>query len=52
MSKILKTTATPTLGSCSYESPMATIEDLVAEGVLCASGDLSVKPWEGGEFEW
>ena len=50
MSKILKTTATPTLGSSSYESPVATIEDLVAEGVLCASGQLEM--WEEGTLDW
>ena len=50
MSKILKTTATPTLGSSSYESPVATIEDLLSEGVLCTSGQL--EEWEEDSINW
>ena len=50
MSKILRTTATPTLGSCSYESPMATVEDLLSEGVLCESGNHEV--WGTDDDLW
>lgn len=50
MNKNLKTTATPTLGSSSYESPVATIEDLVAEGVLCESGNHEV--WGTDDDLW
>ena len=39
MNIILKPVATATLGSCNYESPVVTMEDLVVEGVLCQSGN-------------
>ena len=38
MNKELTTAATLSLGARSYESPAATVVEVLSEGVLCASG--------------
>ena len=55
MNKILMTAAGSTLGSGSYESPVAKVAEIHSEGVLCAStlgATLSVEEWETKEFTW
>ena len=38
MNKILKTAASASLSTSSYETPAVTVMEIVSEGVLCASG--------------
>ena len=38
MNKILKTAASASLSTSSYETPAVTVMEVVSEGVLCASG--------------
>lgn len=33
-------------GEQKYSAPSTTLQDLIPEGVLCASGDLSINDWE------
>ena len=53
MNKILKTAASASLSTSSYETPAVTVMEVMSEGVLCASNGLSVKAWENDEdFSW
>ena len=49
MNKILKTAASASLSTSSYETPAVTVMEIVSEGVLCASfqeyDDLIDIPW-------
>ena len=38
-----------------YESPVATVKEMLVEGMLCVSAvgsELSIQEWESSEFTW
>ena len=37
------------LDSIGYESPAVNVLELMSEGVLCTSGDLTIKDWENDD---
>jgi hypothetical protein len=49
MNKILITAAASTLGSRSYESPAATVLEILTEGLMCMSGQL--EGWSEDELD-
>ena len=46
MNKTLTTAATLTLGARSYESPAVNVVEIFSEGVLCMSGEGSLKSFD------
>ena len=52
MNKILKTAASASLSTSSYETPAVTVMEVVSEGVLCMSGK-SLETWgKADDFSW
>lgn len=35
-----------TWGGVSYETPLVTTLDVLSEGVLCSSGELTINDWQ------
>ena len=52
MNKILKTAASASLSTSSYETPAVTVMEVVSEGVLFMSGK-SLETWgKADDFSW
>lgn len=45
---MIKNNVNQTVGK-SYETPLTVAVDIHSEGVLCQSGDLTIKDWERDE---
>ena len=50
MNKILKTAASASLSTSSYETPAVTVMEIVSEGVLCASGEGSFNDLDDSNY--